>query len=228
MSDWRRHAIYFAPPAASPLARFGVAWLGTDPETGATPEPFNLPGLPRSRAALTEAPRHYGFHATLKAPFRLAAGRNTAALAAATAAVAARHPRFALRLRLAPLFGFLALVADDPPAELATLANACATRLDHFRAPPDAGELARRRGGGLDPAAEANLLRWGYPWVLDRFRFHMTLTGPLDADELPVVQRLLTEPLAPLLAGPVAVAEICHFAEAADGGFRVLGRHALH
>ena len=228
MGDWRRHAIYFAPPAASPLARFAAAWLGWDPETGAAPDPPALPGLPRPRAALTEAPRRYGFHATLKPPFRLAAGTDAAALDAAAAALAASHPPASRsRLRLASLWGFLALVADEPPAELATLANACVTRLDRFRAAPDADELARRRAGGLDPAAEANLVRWGYPWVLDRFRFHMTLTGPLAADELGPVQRALDEALAPLLAAPLPVTEICHFAEPADGGFRVLARHPL-
>jgi putative phosphonate metabolism protein len=227
MSDWRRHAIYFAPPRASPLAAFGAAWLGWDPEAGVVPPPVALPGLPRPRDALTAAPRDYGFHATLKPPFRLAAGCDPAGLAAAAAALAAGHPRFELSLRVAMLGGFVALLADAPPPALARLADACVTRLDGFRAPPEPGERARRRAAGLDPAAEANLRRWGYPWVLDRFSFHMTLTGPLAAADRPAVARALTEALAPLLAAPVPVAEICHFAEGEDGRFRVLGRHPL-
>ncbi len=211
MGDWRRHAIYFAPPRASALAAFGAAWLGWDPEAGVVPAAVALAGLPRPRAALTAAPRRYGFHATLKPPFRLAAGRDTGGLAAATAALAAEHPRFELCLRVAMLGGFLALLADAPPPALARLADACVTRLDGFRAPPEPGELARRRAVGLDAAAEANLHRWGYPWVLDRFPFHMTLTGPLAAADRPAVERALTAALAPLLAAPLPVAEILPF-----------------
>ena len=80
MDDWRRQAIYFAPPAGSPLARFGAAWLGWDPEAGAEVEGLPVAGLPLPREALVAAPRRYGFHATLKPPFRLAAGRDAAGL----------------------------------------------------------------------------------------------------------------------------------------------------
>ena len=80
MDDWRRQAIYFAPPAGSPLARFGAAWLGWDPEAGAEVEDLPVAGLPLPREALVAAPRRYGFHATLKPPFRLAAGRDAAGL----------------------------------------------------------------------------------------------------------------------------------------------------
>ena len=34
MTEWRRHAIYFAPPEGDPLAAFGAAWLGWDPAAG--------------------------------------------------------------------------------------------------------------------------------------------------------------------------------------------------
>ena len=74
MGDWRRHAIYFAPPAGSPLAEFGADWLGWDPATGRGRDGFDLPGLPRRRAELVATPARYGFHATLKAPFRLGRG----------------------------------------------------------------------------------------------------------------------------------------------------------
>jgi hypothetical protein len=73
----------------------------------------------------------------------------------------------------------------------------------------------------------ANLARWGYPWVFDRFRFHMTLTGALPPAEAAAVLAALGPTLAPLLAQPVPVGAICHFAEGADGRFRVLGRYPL-
>ena len=139
MSDWRRHAIYFAPARGSALARFGARWLGRDPETGAALDGPDLPGLPRPRADLVAAPRRYGFHATLKAPFRLADGHDEAELDAATASVAADCRSLELRLRLDALGSFLALTPSAPSQALATLEHACVTRLDAFRAPPTTG-----------------------------------------------------------------------------------------
>lgn len=219
MDGWRRHAIYFAPAEGSALARFGSDWLGEGS--------FELPGLPVPRAALVAEPARYGFHATLKAPFRLAEGRGEAELDAAAAGVAAECARFELRLRVAALGAFLALVPEAVPPELAALEAACVTRLDGFRAPATAEELARRRAAGLDPEAEANLARWGYPWVLGRFRFHMTLTGPLAEGLRAEVRAVLARALAPVVAGPVPVAEICRFGEGADGRFRLVRRFPL-
>jgi putative phosphonate metabolism protein len=227
MANWRRHAIYFAPPAGGALARFGAAWLGWDAEAGAAVAAIDPPGLPIARAALVEAPRRYGFHATLKPPFRLAAGCEAPALDAALAEVAAGFAPFALRLRLDWLGDFLALAPGDAPPVLAALAAACVTRLDGFRAAPEPGERARWRAAGLDAAEEANLRRWGYPWVLDRFRFHITLTGPVPAEARAATAVALAPAVAPLVAAPVPVAEICRFGEGADGMFRLVSRHRL-
>ena len=227
MGDWRRHAIYFAPPAGSPLAEFGADWLGWDPATGAERDGFDLPGLPRPRAELVATPARYGFHATLKAPFRLAAGRDPATLDAAVAAVAAGFACFEVGLRLAALGRFLALVPAAPVPRLAELESACVTGLDGFRAPLAAEEVARRRAAGLDAVEDANLLRWGYPYVLERFRFHLTLTGPLDTAEIAPTRAALAPALAPLLAAPTRVGAICRFGEDADGRFRLVSRHAL-
>lgn len=227
MGDWRRHAIYFAPPRESALAAFGAGWLGWDAERGVRCAGDPPAGLPRPRDELVERPRRYGFHATLKAPFRLAEGRTVAALDAALAGIAAGQAGFALRLALAAPGGFLALVPEEVPEALRALERACVTGVDAFRAPPEAGETLRRRMAGLDAVEEENLRRWGYPYVLERFRFHMTLTGPLDAGVRVVVREVLEPVLAPLLAAPVPVAEVCRFAEAADGCFRLVRRFPL-
>jgi len=228
MGDWRRHAIYFAPPRDSALARFGAEWLGWDPEAGVRREGLRLAGLPRPREALTEAPRRYGFHATIKPPFRLSASADAAALDAAIEGVAGRCRGFDLpALRVGTIGRFVALAPEVAPPELAALAEACVTELDRLRAPPDAGELARRRAGGLDPVEEGYLRRWGYPYVLDRYLFHLTLTGPLPAEEIAPVRDALAVVLAPVLRGGLAVREVCRFAEAADGYFHLLRRFPL-
>ncbi len=114
MGEWRRHAIFFAPPAGSALARFGAGWLGWDAAAGAECEGApDFPGLPRPRAALVAGPDRYGFHATLKPPFRLRSG-DQAGLAAALTALAARHAPFALHLRPAVIAGFVALLPRAP------------------------------------------------------------------------------------------------------------------
>ena len=227
MGDWRRHAIYFAPPEGSALARFGADWLGWDAAAGARRAGFTLPGLPAPRDELVEAPRRYGFHATLKAPFRLAPEFGADDLDAAVAAAAARCARFELRLQVAALGGFLALVPEEAPAALAALEEALVTGLDAFRAPTDPAEAARRRMAGLDAVEEDNLRRWGYPYVLRRFRFHMTLTGSLPAAARGEARAALEAALAGVLADPVPVAEVCRFAEGADGAFRLVRRFPL-
>jgi len=227
MVEWRRHAIYFAPEAGSMLARFGAAWLGWDADAGVEPAAVLLPDLPLPRSELVAAPRRYGFHATLKPPFRLAEGCAEAALDGAAAAVAADFPPFALRLRLAWLGGFLALVPEQEPPALAALAEACVTRLDRFRAPPEADEVAQRRAAGLDAVEAAHLMRWGYPYVLERFRFHLTLTGPVAVEHRAAVHAGLGKQLTPVLDAPVPVADLCHFGEGGDGRFRVISRHRL-
>jgi putative phosphonate metabolism protein len=226
MDEWRRHAIYFAPREGSPLARFGAEWLGWDAAAGVPREGPDLPGLPRPRADLVAGPDRYGFHATLKPPFRLAEGRDRAELEAAIAALAARHAPFALELGPGVLHGFVALMETVPARGLEKLAAACVTGLDAFRAPPTAEDLARH-GTGLDPAGTANLHRWGYPWVLDRFRFHMTLTRALPPADAAAVLTALVAPLTPILSRPVRVSDICHFAEGEDGRFRILRRYPL-
>ena len=70
--DEPRYAIYFVPPAACGLYRFGAGFLGYDCYTGESFRPPQDIALSGSEwAQLTREPRKYGFHATLKAPFHL-------------------------------------------------------------------------------------------------------------------------------------------------------------
>jgi putative phosphonate metabolism protein len=222
----RRYGIYAAPPSGSALAAWGSAWLGRDAETGALFPPLPLPGwTPEAIARVTSSPRQYGLHATLKPPFRLAAGKTEADLTASLEDLAANlAPPPALPLALAALEGFLALVPAGDASGLHDLAASCVVWLDPLRAPPEAAELARRRRAPLSPQHEANLVRWGYPYVFDAFRFHLTLSGNLDATE----QAALADALAPLLrsilAEPLRLADIALFIEDAGAPFRLARR----
>ena len=85
-----RYAIYYTPPEQSELAKKAAAWLGRDAFTGEKSAPVASGPLSAGEVAYhTASARRYGFHATLKAPFRLAPGESEQGLAAAIDAFAA-------------------------------------------------------------------------------------------------------------------------------------------
>jgi putative phosphonate metabolism protein len=173
-----RFAVYFVPAPDTALYRFGAAMLGYDCYTG---EPVAHPpgdvGLSEAEwAALTAEPRSYGFHATLKAPFELDPGRSEAELVAFAERFAARQPAFTAPLAVASLGRFIALRMTAETAGMLALHGACVRDFDAFRAPLSDFDLARRRKAPLTPEQDERLLAWGYPYVFEDFRFHMTLT----------------------------------------------------
>jgi hypothetical protein len=98
------------------------------------------------------------------------------------------------------LSDFFALVPVDPVPGVCSAAALIVQTLDRFRAPLSDSELHRRLRSSLDEVERANLRNWGYPYVLDRFRFHMTLTDRVDPDRVHTVQQQLEELFLPLLA----------------------------
>lgn len=211
-----RYAIYFVPTSDDPLWAFANRWLGRDPETGAV---FDCD------TAIVGDPRRYGFHATLKPPFALAQGKSEADLVAALAEFARRTAPFDVPdMRVAKLGRFLAIVPGTHAPALHALADACVREFDHFRAPADEAELAKRRKGGLTAREDEHLVRWGYPYVFDTFRFHMTLSGRLDAATATRLEAELATATADMLKRPLAVREIALFVEPHAGADFALTR----
>jgi putative phosphonate metabolism protein len=175
-----RYAIYYTPAADDRLTRRAAAWLGRD---AFTDEPLARPDLPGLAGldldALTADPRGYGFHATLKAPFELAPTAGEGTLLEFAERFAARQAPFEASIAPASLGRFLAFRLTAPSAEMQALHSACVRAFDPLRAPLGAADLARRRKAPLTAEQDAKLLAWGYPYVFDDFRFHMTLTGSL-------------------------------------------------
>ncbi|MEM1374099.1 MAG: DUF1045 domain-containing protein [Pseudomonadota bacterium] len=214
MTGFQRFAVYFTAPG-SELAKRGATWLGWDIATG-KPVP-----QPRILEEATQTPRRYGFHGTLKPPFVLADGYSAHDLARETRALARTLTPFEVpALNVSTLGSFLALTTDDT-ADLRQLASACVTELDQFRAPPSESELARRRARPLSLAQDALLRRWGYPYVGEEFRFHMTLTGRLKEDER---QTLMDRAQIHFsgLTGPQPIVAITLCGEKSDGRFQAL------
>lgn len=222
MPDFQRYAVYVLPDDPS-LAAFGASWLGWDIAAGLPCVQPDIAGL----NGATATPRRYGFHATLKPPFRLADGTSTDGLARDVSRLAYETSPITLDgLSLATIGRFLALVAVGDTTALDRFAFACVTRLDAFRAPQSEAELARRRAAGLTSRQEDNLNRWGYPHVDRDFRFHMTLSGKLDPASLSTLRERAAERLPPLPA-PFEITTIALVGEDPDGLFRLIERYAL-
>ncbi|MDG4650147.1 DUF1045 domain-containing protein [Roseibacterium sp. SDUM158017] len=225
-AEYRRYGIYVVPEGG--FYRAGAAWLGWDSLRGEAAGQPAVDGLPGDPADLTATPRKYGFHGTIKPPFRLAAGTDAAALdAAARAFCATRAPVEIPALEVRRLGGFVAVVPVEPSAALADLAAATVEALDPFRARPDAAELARRRKPGLTQRQDALLQSWGYPYVMEEFRFHLTLTGKLHRDDADRARDALAAHFAPLLPAPFRIGSLCLMGEDPEGRFHLAHRYTL-
>jgi putative phosphonate metabolism protein len=228
MSEFPRYAIYYAPDADSALSRFGAEILGYDPFTG---NDVLVPGDLIMQApdwpAVIKDPRKYGFHATLKAPFSLAPEATEADLIAALDDFA-RMPRAIPEIVpvVRTISGFTAVVPDAPSAELSALAQACVEAFELFRAPMTPEDRARRKPENLTPRQVEQLDRFGYPYVRDDFRFHMTLTGRLAIARSAEVLAILQQRFATLDLTSLRLDRIGLFRQiSATSRFEVL-RHA--
>lgn len=220
--EFRRYAIYYAPGPGR-FADAAAAWLGWDAVAGC---PVRQPDLPVPLRDWTAEPRRYGFHGTLKPPLRLAEDRSVDDLGFAVAALASRLAPVSLpRLDLTILSGFLALVPgqSDP---LTALAAEVVMALDGFRAPLTETEVARRRPDRLTGRQRELLGLYGYPYVMEEFRFHLTLSGSLSDADLRTLRPLAEAHFAPHLPRPLVISELCLFGETA-AGFHLLHRYPL-
>ena len=219
----KRYALYFAPADAG-LWRAGSDWLGRDAATG---RPTGQPAI-AGLAAATAAPRRYGFHATLKAPFRLAEGATPRDLHASLAALAGELAPVPLPgLAVTRLGRFLALCPTPEAPGLAELAARVVRHFEPFRAPLNAAEIARRQPDRLSPRQAELLHAFGYPFVFEEFRFHMSLTGDLAPEDLARLEPLAQAFFVPHLQGPVALDRLCLFGEDEGGRFHLLAAQLL-
>lgn len=206
-----RFAIYFAPARDSRLAQRAEAWL-------AQPE----------LQAETVSARRYGFHATLKAPMTLAPGVDRSRLEAALAAFARRNA--AVEMELAPrrIGGFVALTAEPQPPALTDLAARVVVAFEPLRAPLGPAERARRLKAPLSARQIELVDLYGYPYVLEEFQFHMTLSDWLADEPCALLQARAAAWFAEVLTAPVMLDRLVLFHEAEPGAaFRRLDDYVL-
>ncbi len=223
LDRFQRFAVYYAPKADGALAQAGARWLGWDPEAG---EAVEHPDLGLDLAQLTQSPRRYGLHGTLTPPMRLGCGPATFFDAVDTLAQGlAPVDMGALCLR--PVEGWLAIVPQTQTPDLTSCAAEIVEALDPFRAPLSERDLARRRAAGLSARQEALLQQWGYPYVMEDFRFHITLTNKLENVQMPDALRAAQAWFGPALEHDCRLDALCVFGEDEAGYFHLLTRFAM-
>jgi putative phosphonate metabolism protein len=215
-----RYAIYFSPPHGSPWWKFGAHWLGRDEcfDFDLAQPAFDGISADTLRA-WTDVPSRYGFHATLKAPFQLKQDSSLPNLQARLHALAQTLEPVELGPMQAQQLGnFVALVPMYPPKALEALATQCVTQLDAMRAPLSDQDVKRRNPEKLDARGLELLHQYGYPYVLEKFRMHFTLTGPITAWEGDAVCAAVQDQVAELNEKcPLVLDRLCLFLEPKQG-----------
>jgi len=229
-----RYALYLAPPTETELWRFGCDVIGRDAMTGASCDGFAPEGYPPdSWRGMTSEPRRYGFHATLKAPFRLRVDLDVADLINNVAEFAYKFAPFdAGQLEVGAIAtgegrAFVVLKPRGALTELRSFEGSVVRALDPMRAPLTDGERQRRESARLTPRQAYYLDAWGYPYVLDEFRPHFTLSNAIfDADS--VARSLEWEFRLRVASHALRVDALTLFAESEPGGeFKILRRFPL-
>ena len=223
MMKMNRYAIYCAPPAGA-FADAAATWLGWDLAGGCALPPAGVLG----GQDITQTPRKYGFHATIKPPFRLAEGVDISQVQQAAKQLAASMEAVTLpALKLTLLEGFLALIPAAPSADLQDLAAEVVRALDPYRAPLTKAEIARRRPELLTARQRELLGIYGYPYVLEQFQFHLTLSGELAAEQTAPAMAAAQSHFAGVIPQPFVIADLCLCGEDDLGQFHLLHRYPL-
>jgi putative phosphonate metabolism protein len=213
MTGFPRYAIYYVSMPGGDLDRFGAQLLGYDALSGdQLPFPDDVVQLVPDWRDLTRDPRKYGFHAALKAPLPLAQGKAEAELLAACETFASTpRPIPVIRPVVDSISGFIAVVPAEPSTELERLAADCVREFDSFRAPLTPEDRMRRNPSALTPRQREHLDRWGYPYVMEDFRFHMTLTGRLDPGRREPILAMLRDRFSAIGLTTLAIDRIAVF-----------------
>lgn len=225
-----RYAVYFTPAHDHPLTVAAAEWLGRDAFSGAAFPQGAVEGFgATSLAELTEDPRRYGFHATLKAPFALKQGATEADLLEAFDQVCDINSAFEIpSVTISRIGPFFAIVPSEPSETLQAFAADMVEAFEPFRAPLSEADIARRKPERLSDAQREHLLTWGYPYVFEEFRFHMTLTGPVPEEQAPAMAKALHHHFRAFEGQPLSIDGLALFIEPERGApFIVHSRQPL-
>ena len=219
--NFSRYAIYYIPDL--PLFQIGSDWLGWNSISGQETTLFS------DHRRITGRPRKYGFHATVKPPFTLESHSTQGDLQDAFQAFCATiSPATGGTLKISRLGRFLAMTQDVQSKDVTQLAASTVSYFDRFRAPLSENDIEKRRRRRLTPQQDALMLRWGYPYVMQEFKFHMTLTGPLAPNEIDAVEQSANTRFQEFIGQSLNMASLALLGEDRDSGrFHVIERLSL-
>ncbi len=165
----------------------------------------------------------------MKAPISLAQGTTEKEFVSAIEAFVATPRAIPMITPVVRAIGsFIAIVPNAPSADLQAFAADCVTTFDDFRAPLTPEDRARRNVAALTPQQIVYLDRWGYHYVFEEFRFHMTLTSSLPSERRDNVLEVLQKRFADLALNSVAVDQLALLRQSdAASQFTVIGHWAL-
>lgn len=215
-----RYAIYYTPDAEDALTLAANKWLGRDAMTGKdVKRASKISSLSDDAfdASMANA-RRYGFHGTLKAPFELAQDKDLADLEEEVEAFASMMDPFLLpNFVIGQLGPFFALQLEEPSLQLAGVAADIVRKFDHFRAPMSKEDFERRNPEKLSVSQRQNLMEWGYPYIFDDFRFHITLSDPIENGVAGEYRAALTDHFGAHLKKPYQFSALSIFVEPERG-----------
>ena len=227
-----RFAIYFTLEPTDPIYLLASIWLGYDLWSGKVVDQSNSPLLDEnltSYSAQTSNPRQYGFHATLKPPFRLKQGESLVELDQALQNFSQQTSAFECEpLSIQQLGQFLSLCPPKPCQKLNKLAEQCVKTFDRFRAPLNQVEIKKRKPEQLSEPQKKYLEQWGYPFVCDEFQFHMTLSDKLRNPELEEISNYLKNRFSTVLGKPLVINQLCLCQQSDNNNrFRIIKQYPL-
>ena len=213
-----RYGIYFAPECQTELWKLGSEWLGRECASGVsmTQPALNAPEL--SLSDFTKSPRRYGFHATLKPPFAISTGLTVGGLQDTLKNFGlATKPVSIGELKLRRIGSFLALTPKEQSPAIAQFAASCVEKFEPFRAPLSAESRKKRLQAGLSDRQTELLDRWGYPYVMEEFRMHLTLSDSLNDQVAPDILHAAKHWFEPILHQEHMLDRICLYKEPSNG-----------
>ena len=218
--NFKRYAVYYTPQDDL-FYNLGSSWLGWDTILG---QPVSQPEVNNdiNIEKITETPRKYGLHATIKAPFRLADGLSASELARQLRTLCLSLKPIEFSLEVSELNGFFALTPTVKNTEIRELHTKVVCELDEFRAPPTKDELIKRRRNQLTSEQDQNLIKWGYPYIFKDFYFHITLTGKIPKNLKNTVTDEIKKLFEPVLQRKFLMSELALVGEGHDGNFHVI------
>lgn len=222
-----RYAVSYAPRPGA-FADRAAAWLGWDANLGRNAVQTHIPGLPVPPVELTRGPRQQGFHGALRASFCPNDRVRMVEIDARLSTLAAASSKIVCDgLELKNFDGILALMPVGPTTVIDDLAADVVKATNDLRGDLSAADIASHRTDLLTPRQYGLLLRWGHPFVMEEFRFHMMLTDRLAPEIAAKVMRILSAYLEPTLPKPFVIEDICLFGEGEDQRFHLIHRYAL-